>query len=253
MYREEFIRDIRDAARFSDLRAARYDTYPSNPMNDMQERDVMSSKPRSVVIIANPDPVNCIAMQNAIAQPGGGACPIFRPNVVSAQFNGVMDKVQAHAPLIFNNTRTVNGYPRSSQRQSISGTQNYYFNSGTRAEGMSLYVGEANTGHDFGLMQNERRCCKRNAGKEKFKRVQSAIDGASVVWGGTGLCNVAYRPFGSGSSKARPMGMHTPTGADTSDNQPMTLPAIPIEASSQDVKAQASETLIRRTRHGGMQ
>lgn len=179
-----------------------------------------SGRPMEPVNVNYPlDPVHNVAMQNPVAQPGGGFYPIMPSDKIATQFFGVMSREPLPAPTVYNQTRKLNPPLTRVTEVSAQQAEEKYFNSGTRAQGSSTYIHPTNMNDGFFLKQENHKKIKRNTRKENEINVME--EGASVAWPFTSLCPANY-PVGSKSSKDQ-LWNHTPTRADTSTQMPGTV------------------------------
>lgn len=155
-----------------------------------------SLRPMTSFTTSYPDPVYNIALQNPLAQPGGGAAPMVKHRTDMADLYGVQYRIDSvpNVPVVSN--RCVYSGAFSSNRASPQAIQQAYYNAGSRAEGDLFVVNNATHGPDH--TEINRRNGRHGERKyEKRNYEHNIAQNNSIVYTGTCL-NAQRNPTGSG-------------------------------------------------------
>ena len=225
MYGDNFVRSIQDAYHEKNKAKSNNARRPSTREIEIKEK---SGRPRSntVPTYTGGDPVHNIAMQNPIAQPGGGWFTILPKNTVKSQVHGVMDKKPQNRPIVINITKPfpMGGFGGSGLNDKYAQDINdKYFNAGTRGDGRVFNMPPVGGKQDFETMRLQKMCGKGKSGRKKFDERNIALQGASVVYSRTSL-TPTVDTLGTGATIRAPTTFqHLPTWSTTSPVQVQTV------------------------------
>lgn len=160
-----------------------------------------SKRPLEVLPTGSADPVYNIAIQNPIAQPGGGATRMVKHRYDLGDLYGTMSRVDAIPTVPVVSQRRFNSGDYSSNMVDANSIQNSYFNAGTRANGTAFVVNNSMQEPDHTSInrQNHPQLAEKKYASHDWYSVMSHRN--SVVYSGTAF-NALSNPVGSASSKA---------------------------------------------------
>ena len=153
-----------------------------------------SFAPISVTVTDYDDPVRNVAIQNPIAQPGGGAVSMQRHHNDVAELSGVMDRRPRTPVVQAGMHRSTSTYNFAGVQVTPGEIQDYYFNAGTRIDGSSLYVKNNDRIDNVGTRsKHDTRRKMRHTQHHKGKQV---YESNTVTYNGTTIMAQAA-PVGS--------------------------------------------------------
>lgn len=134
------------------------------------------------------DPVYNIAMQNPIAQPGGGAAQFVRQRTDLAEIHGIISKQPSQTTITVYSDRPNIWSPYMKSLQTDQNLHTYYFNGGTVANGGALKVANAPHQGDKQILMKDsapRKC--KNSLRVPYLATRARVSTNSVTYGGTAL------------------------------------------------------------------